>query len=102
MIARSWQATATTAGARDYVRHFDEVVLAKLATIDGFRGACVLLDESGENVRIEDLTFWDSLDSIRAFAGNNLETAVVDEVAQHMLITFDTTVNHRTAAQATW
>jgi len=102
MIVRSWQATATPAGAREYTRHFDTVVLPRLAALDGFRGACVLLDESAELVRIEDLTFWESLDAVRAFAGADLGTAVVDEAARRMLLSFDTTVAHRTAALTTW
>ncbi len=102
MIVRSWQAIATAAGARDYAQHFDAVVMPKLAALDGFRGACVLLDESGEVVNIEDLTFWESLDSIHSFAGPDIETAVVDEVARRMLITFDTNVIHRSVAQKSW
>jgi heme-degrading monooxygenase HmoA len=95
MIVRTWRATATAAGAAEYGVHFERVVLPKLRALDGFRGAVVLTEEAGEVVRVEDLTFWESLDAVRAFAGEELEVAVVDEVAQGMLLDFDRGVTHR-------
>jgi heme-degrading monooxygenase HmoA len=98
MIVRTWTATATPGGADDYCRHFEQVVLPKLRELDGFRGAYVLRQEAGEVSRIEDLTFWESLDAVRAFAGSDLETAVVDPLAEAMLLDFDLDVTHRTIA----
>jgi heme-degrading monooxygenase HmoA len=100
MIVRTWRATATAEGAEAYARHFENVVLPKLSALRGFRGAYVLLDDSGEVVEIEDLTLWESHDSVRAFAGASPEVAVVDEVAQTMLLTYDTVVTHRPVAVA--
>jgi heme-degrading monooxygenase HmoA len=98
MIVRRWRATATTEGAKQYAHHFGNVVLPKLSALDGFRGAYVLLDDSRDVVEIEDLTLWESHESIRAFAGAHTEVAVVDDVAQTMLIDYDTTVTHRIVA----
>ncbi len=100
MIVRTWRATATAEGAETYARHFEDVVLPKLSALAGFRGAYVLLDDSGDVVGIEDLTLWESHDAIRAFAGANTEVAVVDEVAQSMLLDYDTVVTHRHVAVA--
>jgi heme-degrading monooxygenase HmoA len=100
MIIRSWRATATPDGAQRYAQHFEKVVLPKLSTLEGFRGAFVLLDDSREVVEIEDLTLWESHDSIRAFTGADTEVAVVDEVARSMLLDHDTTVTHRNVAFA--
>jgi hypothetical protein len=41
-------------------------------------------------------TLWESLDAIRAFAGDDLITAVVEPEALAMLDESDTTVVHRT------
>lgn len=100
MIVRTWKATAMPAGAEEYCEYFEQAVLPKLQELDGFRGAYVLCELTGEVVLIEDLTFWDSLLSIRAFAGDDLETAVVDPPAQAMLLDFDLEVTHRTIAVA--
>jgi heme-degrading monooxygenase HmoA len=99
MIVRTWRATATAEGAEAYARHFENVVLPKLSALEGFWGAYVLLDES-DVVGIEDLTLWESHESIRAFAGANTEVAVVDEVAQSVLLDYDTVVTHRRVAVA--
>jgi heme-degrading monooxygenase HmoA len=98
MIVRTWKATATPEGAEKYCEYFEQAVLPKLQELDGFRGAYVLCEPAGEVVLIEDLTFWDSLTSIRAFAGDYLETAVVDPPAQAILLDFDIEATHRTIA----
>jgi len=98
MIVRTWKATALPDGAEEYCEYFAQAVLPKLQEMGGFRGAYVLCEPAGEVVLIEDLTFWDSLMSIRDFAGDDLETAVVDPPAQAMLLDFDLEVTHRTIA----
>jgi heme-degrading monooxygenase HmoA len=99
MIARIWTARATDEGADLYERHFENVVLHKLGELDGFRGAVVLrADDEGGRIKLTDLTFWDSLDAIEAFAAPDIGRAVVDDTAQSFLDDFDTTVTHATVA----
>jgi hypothetical protein len=80
-IVRSWRATAMANGAQEYARHFETAVLPKLSALHGFRGAFVMLNDSRDVVEIEDLTLWQSLESVHTFAGINTEAAVVEEVA---------------------
>jgi hypothetical protein len=47
-----------------------------------------------DGVEILGLTFWQSLDSIRAFAGADLEKAVVADEAIPLLTHFDKHVRH--------
>jgi heme-degrading monooxygenase HmoA len=99
VIARIWTARATREGADRYQHHFKSVVLDKLKELDGFRGAIVLRDDDTEgHVKLTDLTFWDSLDTIEGFSAPDISTAVVDETAQSYLVDFDTTVTHSTVA----
>jgi len=96
MIARLWRATATTPGAAAYAAHFDETVLPSLRALNGFHIAYLLnRDTDHGTVEIEVISFWDSLDSIRAFTGDReLDTAVVEPEAQAVLTSFDETVRH--------
>lgn len=96
LIVRRWEARTTTEGAERYQAHFATVVLEKLKTLDGFRGAQILraVDPGADQVKLIDLTYWESLDSIGAFAGADLRTAVVDETAQRYLVDFDSSVSH--------
>jgi heme-degrading monooxygenase HmoA len=99
VIARIWTARATAEGASRYQQHFESVVLRKLEKLNGFQGAIVLRDDdSAGHVKLTDLTFWDSLDTIEAFASPDISTAVVDETAQSFLVDFDRTVTHSTVA----
>ena len=99
MIARSWWATATADGARQYAEHFRTAVLPELRATAGFRTAYVMRRASGDVVRIQVLTFWESMTAIAGFAGNTVRTAVVGPVAQSLLLDFDTTVEHYEAQQ---
>jgi heme-degrading monooxygenase HmoA len=40
------------------------------------------------------VTIWESLDSIRAFAGNDIESAVVPPQARDMMIEYDRRARH--------
>jgi heme-degrading monooxygenase HmoA len=98
VIVRKWEALATADGADKYQEHFATVVVDKLKTLDGFLGAQVLravdADADDDNVKLMDLTYWDSFDSITAFAGVDVRTAIVDEIARQYLVSFDDTVSH--------
>lgn len=97
MIVRTWSATADGAGAEDYSRYFDGTLLPGLRTLPGFKGACLLRREFGEDSTVELTahTFWESTEAIRAFAGDDITVSVVEPEAQAMLLDFDRTATHR-------
>jgi heme-degrading monooxygenase HmoA len=88
MIARLWRGAARNAAA--YLRHLDGKVLPALRTIPGFQGLRVLRRER----EILVMTFWDSMDAIRAFAGDEPEKAVVEPEARAVLVEFDDFARH--------
>lgn len=92
MIARSWR--ATVGDAKGYVRHFRRKVLPRLRQFRGFVGVLLLRRRSGNLAEIEVLTFWSSMRSIRQFAGEPANAAVVDEQATSLLRTFDKRARH--------
>jgi len=91
MILRTWTARATPEGVAAYRAYFTTVLLPLLRERPGFRGGCLVAEEGG----LGTLTFWDSLDAIRAFAGDDCTTAVVEPEARAVLIDFDRVVRHR-------
>lgn len=104
MIARSWSARASQSDASHYVTHARTAVFAHLSKIKGYRGALVLTEGRTTNVAVTVLTFWESMDAIRAFAGPDPEAAVVEPEAEAALIEFDRRVRHFevAASQAVW
>ena len=97
MIARVWSARATRAGAPQYVDYFTTHVLPELGAIAGYRGANVLT-RGDDSVEIVVITWWASLDAVRAFAGDTLDTAVVHGAAAALLTSFDREVKHYAVA----
>lgn len=98
MIARIWRARATVARAPAYAAYLRSTVLPELAALAGYEGVTLLQRPRDEIVEVTVITWWTSLESIRGFAGDSAETAVVHETAAALLIDFDTTVTHHTVA----
>jgi heme-degrading monooxygenase HmoA len=94
MIARLWRGWTRPADAGRYDRHYREEVLPTLRQLSGFRGARLLRRTAGDETEFVSLTFWDDVDAIRSFAGDDYETAVVADVARQVLIRFDDRVRH--------
>jgi heme-degrading monooxygenase HmoA len=93
MIARAWRGSATVEGAERYAVHFRDSVLPSLRALDGFRVGYLMRREVDGVVEIRVLTVWASLEAVRAFAGDDLTTAVVEPAARAALTSYDTTVD---------
>ena len=96
MIVRTWNATATGAGARQYHRYFADTLLPQLREQPGFAGAYLLSRELDGTTELTAHTFWASAAAIRAFAGDDITASVVEPEAQAVLLDFDRTASHRT------
>ncbi len=95
-IVRTWSATATSAGAREYQRYFTGTLLPELRERPGFGGGFLLSRDLDGVVELTVHTFWASLAAIRAFAGDDITVSVVEPEAQAALLDFDRTASHRT------
>jgi heme-degrading monooxygenase HmoA len=94
MIARVWKGYATPENAPLYLEHLQHNVFPELEQIDGYRGANVLQKEANGEVEFIVITYWQSMDAIRQFAGENTEIAVVAAEAQAVLSHYESTVLH--------
>lgn len=94
MIARTWGGRATAANAGAYARHFENNVLPELKRLAGHRGAYLLRRESGGKVEFTAVTFWESRDSIKAFAGDDISKAHVEPEGRAALTDFDAQADH--------
>lgn len=100
LTARTWSATATSAGAREYSSYFAGTLLPQLRKLPGFAGAFLLRRDldGAEAVELTAHTLWESRAAIAAFAGDDITMSVVEPEAQAMLLDFDRTATHRTVA----
>jgi heme-degrading monooxygenase HmoA len=94
MIARTWRGTATAAKANDYYRHFTTAVAPHLKNIDGHKGAFLLRRDVDGQVEFVALTLWDSIETIKKFAGPKPEVAIVEPEARTALSAFDDFATH--------
>jgi heme-degrading monooxygenase HmoA len=94
VIARSWSARATKANAPAYAEHLRSHVLPAVRGLDGYAGAQLLTREVEGSIEIIVLTFWRTIESINAFAGEDREGAVVADEAAALLADFDRRVRH--------
>jgi heme-degrading monooxygenase HmoA len=94
MIARFWTARTSQAHAPVYTDHLKNNVLATLREVDGYVGARLLERETNGGVEIVVITFWRSRDSIRKFAGDDIEKAVVSDAIVPLLLHYDQRVRH--------
>jgi heme-degrading monooxygenase HmoA len=96
MIGRVWRGWADETGATAYEAHFREEVQGALAAVPGCHGGYLLRHDSDDGVEFVTLTLFDSLDAVRAFAGEGYEQAVVAPAAQAALRDYERTVRHYT------
>lgn len=94
MIARLWSAHTTPARAPAYADHLRTHVLPAVQRLEGYAGAQLLERAASGSTEILVITYWRSLDAVRAFAGADLEQAVVAEEAAALLTDFDPRVQH--------
>jgi hypothetical protein len=94
MIARIWRGVVRRADGDAYADYIRETGFNEYAETAGNRGAWMLRrDDAG---RTEFLTFslWESVESIRAFAGEDIDAAVYYPEDERYLIERDATVSH--------
>jgi len=110
MICRLWHGWTTPANADAYEQLLREEVFVGIASrgIAGFKGIELLRRTSGGEVEFVTLMWFESIDDVRAFAGENYATAVVPAPARKILSRFDAESVHyevripRRPEQASW
>lgn len=94
MIVRVWHGRTGLASPGEYPRYFIDHVLPQLKRIDGFLGATLLRQHRAHDLEFVVETRWASMDAIRAFAGANIDRAVVEPEAETILTDYDQKVAH--------
>jgi heme-degrading monooxygenase HmoA len=96
MISRIWHGWTTKANAETYEEMLKEEIFTGIQNrnIPGYRGIQLLRREAGEEVEFVTVMMFDSLESVRAFAGEDYEAAVVPHKARAVLAHFDVRSQH--------
>lgn len=96
MIVRIWKGICQQTMAESYIKHLHEDTLPKLKGINGFQEMEILKRETTSGVEFLVKTSWDSIKNIESFSGPEIDVAVVPQMVQEMMVSFDEFVAHYT------
>ena len=95
MIARLWRGqTATAANAEAYFQHLSGTVFPSLKDLAGHRGAWILRREVDGRCEFLAVTLWETRQAIEAFAGADIDKAIVEPEGRAVLAEFDDFARH--------
>jgi len=95
VIARLWRGqTATAANTDAYFQHLTETVFPALKDLAGHCGGWVLRRDVDGGTEFLAVTLWESRQAIEAFAGADIDKAIVEPEARAVLAEFDDFARH--------
>jgi heme-degrading monooxygenase HmoA len=91
MISRVWHGWTAPQSADAYETLLRQEIFVGIRErhIEGYRGIHLLRRDRDVDVEFVTIMWFDSLDAVRAFAGEDYETAVVPAKARLLLLRFD-------------
>ncbi|MGH2970436.1 MAG: antibiotic biosynthesis monooxygenase family protein [Solirubrobacteraceae bacterium] len=94
MIARTWRGAVAREDSDAYAEYMQDTGVAGYVNVPGNRGVWMLRRDLGDRTEFVMFTLWESLDAIKAFAGEDYETAVFYPEDDRYLIERDLTSSH--------
>ena len=94
MIARLWHGWTTPENADAFEEFLRTPMLTRVREVPGFLGADLLRREDGGEVAFVTISRFESLESVRAFAGDDYERAVLEPEARRLLSRGDERTTH--------
>lgn len=94
MIGRTWRGWTAAEDAERYAAYVARTGIAGYRETRGNMGAQVLYRISGDRAEFLVLSFWESLEAVRAFAGDSFERAVFYPEDEQFLVDRDLVASH--------
>ena len=94
MIARIWHGSTKPEDADAYESHLVPELLPGLSEKKGFQRSYLLRRAVGDEVEFITIILWDSLDDVRALAGENYEQAIIPADRLPLLTHYDAKAAH--------
>lgn len=96
MVSRVWHGWTDPADAEAYENLLRTDVLPGIADqdIEGYWGAHLLRRDGEDEVEFVTMLWFDSMEAVESFAGENPEEAVVPEEARELLSRYDEEATH--------
>jgi heme-degrading monooxygenase HmoA len=94
VVARIWHGRTLATKADEYYDYLVEAGIKKIESIPGNLGVQVLRRNEGKTTEFTVISYWESRDAIRKFAGNNIEKVRPLPKDNEYLIKPETIVKH--------
>ena len=94
MIARTWRGAVQRREADAYAQYMGATGVPAYSSTPGNRGVWMLRRDVGEHTEFVMFTLWDSLDAVKAFAGDEYQTAVFYPEDDRFLVKRDLEATH--------
>lgn len=94
MIVRMWHGRVPTSKAQAYRQFVTERAIPDFQSVVGNLSVHILERTEGDVTHFITLTFWQDLESIKGFAGEDVETAKYYPEDKDFLLEFEPTVVH--------
>ena len=94
MIIRMWHGRVPTSKAMSYREFLNQRAIPDYQAIPGNISVYILERTEGEVTHFVTLTYWESLDAIKGFAGEEVERAKYYPEDRDFLIEYEPTVLH--------
>lgn len=94
MVARMWHGVVPLSKADEYLRLMETVALPDYKSTPGNRAAYALREIRGDEAHFVMLTFWESREAIRVFAGDPIEEAKYYDFDHNFLLEMEPFVQH--------
>ena len=94
MIVRMWHGRVPTSKAQAYREFVNARAIPDYRSVEGNISVHILERQEGDVTHFMTVTFWKDLDSIKGFAGEQVETAKYYPEDKDFLLEFEPTVIH--------
>lgn len=94
MIVRMWHGRVPTSKAEAYAKFTNGRAIPDYRSVKGNISVHILQRREGDITHFITLTFWEDLESIKGFAGENVEVAKYYPEDKDFLLEFEPTVVH--------
>ena len=94
VITRIWHGRTTAAKSNEYLHLMRTVAIPDYRATPGNQGAYALCRIEGDVAHFLMLTFWESEDAIRAFAGDDITVAKYYDFDKDFLLEMEPTSTH--------
>jgi len=94
MIVRIWHGITAAAKSDEYLDYLNRTGVPDYQATQGNRGVYVLRRIEGERAHFLTLSFWESIEAIKGFAGPDPERAKYYPEDEEFLLAFEPTVEH--------